>query len=126
MKRMASVAPPREWRNRVIAALFTPSLSEVHEVAADVAAAERFIGGMDPVAQRVAERRWPGALTLVLAGTAPRARTHRGTEQCAVDRTRLGRCGHHGILVSDEPGADGVSDADGAARVRVARASGVI
>ena len=60
-------------------------------LAADAAAAERFLGGMDPVAQRVAERRWPGALTLVLAGTAPRARTHRGTEAVTVPRCVLAR-----------------------------------
>ena len=35
-------------------------------LAAGAAAAERFLGGMDAQARRLAERHWPGALTLVL------------------------------------------------------------
>lgn len=64
-------------------------------LAADAAAAERFLGGMDPVARRVAARNWPGALTLVLAaGTS----TFEGLRVPDHDWTRrlLAACG--GVL----------------------------
>lgn len=59
-------------------------------LAADVEAAEKFLGGMDEIAKRVAERNWPGALTVVTKGEGLRVPDHDWT------RRLLAACG--GVL----------------------------
>ena len=59
---------------------------------ADLAQAER-IGRFDPIARRLAERFWPGALTMVLGRQAD------FTSRLGGDRTSVGlRCPHHPAL----------------------------
>lgn len=59
-------------------------------LAADAESAERFLGGLDSVARRVAVRHWPGALTIVTAGEGLRVPNHMWT------RRLLAACG--GVL----------------------------
>lgn len=59
-------------------------------LAADTDAVERFLGGMDETARRLAERNWPGALTIVTKGEGLRVPDHAWT------RWLLAACG--GVL----------------------------
>ena len=82
-------------------------------LASDADAAERFLGGMDAQARRIAARHWPGALTLVLPAAGGGFEGVRVPDH-AFARELIARCG--GVLRVTSANLSGGQPATAAAR----------
>ena len=83
-------------------------------LASDADAAERFLGGMDAQARRIAARHWPGALTLVLPAAGGGGFEGVRVPDHAFARELIARCG--GVLRVTSANLSGGQPATAAAR----------